>query len=122
MEQLPPHDIEAEEAVLGALLLWQQAEPEKVTEVMMSLQPKHFYREKNAWVYGACLSLWKEGKPIDQVMVANKLAERFGWGKVMELHLISYLSYLIQQTPTPVHVLSHSQIVFDAYQKRITTG
>jgi replicative DNA helicase len=52
-ERLPPHDVEAEEAVIASLLV----DDEAIFKVAPVLQPADFFREKNAWAYDACLAL-----------------------------------------------------------------
>ena len=53
-ERLPPHDIDAEEAVNGSLLI----DGRSIHEIVVILQPKDFYSEQNRWIYHACLSLY----------------------------------------------------------------
>ena len=114
------HLLEAEESVLGSLILdWMQSEPEKVTRVLMALKPQHFFREKNKWVYEACLALWKEGWPIDQVTVANRLARD---RKLEDIGGAAYLSYLIQQIATPINIDYHARIVMERYNERVWAG
>ena len=52
-EKLPPHDIEAEEAVIGSLLI----DPEAILKVAVSLKPEDFFSETNQAIYQACFSL-----------------------------------------------------------------
>ncbi len=52
IEKLPPHNIEAEEAVLGSLLV----DPGALDDVAAVVQASDFYREKNAWVFEACMA------------------------------------------------------------------
>ncbi len=72
LERLPPHDIEAEEAVVAALLV----DPEAIFHVAPILKPADFFREKNGWVYDACLSLWERDEAINQITVAHELARK----------------------------------------------
>jgi len=110
------YSLEAEEGVLAALLLdWMQSEPEKVTRVMVSLKPKHFFREKNSWVYGACQALYREGHPIDQVTVAHELAKQ---GKLEAIGGAAYLSYLLTIATVPLHLDFYARIVMDCYNER----
>jgi replicative DNA helicase len=53
IEKLPPQNIEAEEAVLGALLI----DSDAIIRVSTVVQPEDFYREKNGWIYSATLAL-----------------------------------------------------------------
>ena len=117
MDKEWPYSLEAEEGVLGCLLLdWMQAEPEKVARVMVGLKPKHFYREKNSWVYGACQALYKGGHPIDQVTVAHELAKQ---GKLEALGGAEYLSYLLRISTVPLHLEYYARIIMDSYQERL---
>ena len=115
-QEPPPQDTSAEEAVLGSLLLdWMQSEPEKVTKVLMALKPQHFWRDKNQWVYEACLNLFKAGAPIDQVTVAHQLVQD---GKLEAVGGAAYLSYLIQQIATPINIDYYARIVLEKYRER----
>jgi replicative DNA helicase len=53
-DKLPPHNIEAEEAVIGSLLV----DPDAIVKTAIFLRPEAFYREKNRWLYEGCLSLY----------------------------------------------------------------
>ncbi len=72
-ERLPPHDIDAEEAVNGSLLIDGRA----IYETTVFLQPKDFYSEQNRWIYQACFSLYQRDEAINQITVAQEL-EREG--------------------------------------------
>ena len=65
-----PYNIEAEEAVIGSLLI----DGDSITKVLPFLNPEDFCREKNGWVYAACKSLHQRSEPIDQLTVAHELA------------------------------------------------
>jgi len=54
-EKLPPHDIDAEEAVIGSLLI----DGTTIYKIDSFLQQPDFYHEQNQWLYGACLSLYQ---------------------------------------------------------------
>ena len=66
-EKLPPHNVEAEEAVIGSLLIDDQA----ISKVAAFLKPDDFYREKNRWCYEICLGLFQHGDTINQVTLAH---------------------------------------------------
>ena len=70
---LPPHDIAAEEAVLAALLLDDDAYP----RVLPLLRPEDFFRDRNQWCYEACAALADRGEPLTHPTVAHEL-ERAG--------------------------------------------
>ena len=70
---LPPHDIAAEEAVIAALLLDEEAYP----RVVAILRPEDFFREQNQWCYEACVALADRGETITHPTVSHEL-ERAG--------------------------------------------
>ena len=104
IERLPPHNIEAEEAVIGSLLV----DPEAILKTTIFLKPEAFYREKNQWLYEACLSLYERNEAINQITVAQELTRQ---GKLEEIGGAAYLSHLISVLPTSVHVEYYAQIV-----------
>jgi len=103
-EKLPPHDIEAEEAVLGSLLI----DGEAIFKIATFLKPEDFYREKNQWVYAACYDLYERSEAIDQVTVAHELAQK---GQLEGVGGAAYLSHLVSNVATSVHVEHYAQIV-----------
>ena len=62
-EKLPPHDIEAEEAVIGSLLI----DPEAILKIAASLKPGDFYSETDRLIYEACFSLYQRNEAINQM-------------------------------------------------------
>jgi len=103
-EKLPPHNVEAEEAVIGSLLV----DPEAILKTVIFLKPEDFYREKNQWLYEACLSLYERNEAINQITVAQELARQ---GKLEEVGGVAYLSHLVSVLPTSVHVEHYAKIV-----------
>ena len=69
---VPPQNLEAEESVLGSMLL----SPVAVGTVSEILDASDFYRESHAKVYRAALALWAKGEPVDAITLANELEER----------------------------------------------
>jgi replicative DNA helicase len=69
---VPPQNLEAEESVLGAMLL----SPTAVATVSEILDASDFYRESHAKIYRAALALWSKGEPVDAITLANELDER----------------------------------------------
>src|SRR3970040_2007479 len=98
-EKLPPHDIEAEEAVIASLLV----DPEAIYRVAPTLNPEDFFREKNAWAFEACLALWERNQSINQITVSHELARR---GRLEEVGGAAYLSRLVTALP-PSLVAEH---------------
>ena len=103
-ESLLPHDIEAEEAVVGSLLI----DGDSITKVAQFLKADDFYREKNRFCYEACLELFRRSDAINQVTVAHQLALR---ERADQVGGTAYLSHLVGTVPTPVHIEHYGRIV-----------
>ena len=103
-ERLPPHDVEAEEAVVAALLV----DHEAVFHVAPILKAQDFFREKNGWIYEACLSLWDRDEAINQITVAHELARR---ERLEEVGGQTYLADTIRRLPTSIGIEFYAQIV-----------
>ena len=117
MSERHDQSLEAEEAVLGSLLLsLSDTMPEALARVMSALKPMHFHRDKHQWVYEGCQALYKQDIPIDQVTLAHELARQ---KKLDAIGGAAYLSYLIQQIPTSLHVEFYAKIVLDTYFERL---
>ena len=72
IDRLPPQSLEAEQSVLGAILIDRDA----VVEVAEFLRPEDFYRQANGRIYAAILDLFERREPIDIVTVAEALERR----------------------------------------------
>jgi len=111
-----PQSLEAEDIVLGSLLI----DPEVPDKVVGLVSPNDFYLEKNRWVYETCLELYRRREPINQVSVAEHLKAR----KTEKTNLleavggVNYLNYLVQQVPTTVGVEYYARIIHDRALRR----
>jgi replicative DNA helicase len=104
-EKSPPHDIEAEEAVIGSLLI----DSEAILKVATSLKPEDFFSETNRVIYQACFSLYQRpNEVVNQITVAHELARQ---NRLEEIGGAAYLSHLISIVPTSLHVEYYAQIV-----------
>jgi replicative DNA helicase len=103
-EKLPPHDIDAEEAVIGSLLV----DGEAVHEIAPDLKPEDFYSEKNGWIYGACLGLFTRNEGINEVTVGQELARQ---DKLEKVGGSSYLAHLVAKVPDPFQIKFYGDIV-----------
>ena len=103
-ENLPPHDVEAEKAVVGSLLV----DGEAMFNVATFLGPEDFFTQENQWVYDACLNLYQRDEAINQITVAHELAQR---GKLEEVGGVAYLSHLVSIVPTSLHIVDYARIV-----------
>jgi replicative DNA helicase len=106
-EKLPPHDIEAEEAVIGSLLI----DPDAILKVAISLKAEDFFSETNRVIYQACLSLYQRNEAINQITVAHELMRQ---DKLEQIGGAAFLSHLISNVPTSLHVEYYAQIVSNA--------
>lgn len=102
---LPPHDIGAEESVIGSILI----DGESLTRITAFLKTSDFYGQKNRWCFEACLSLFERGEAINQVTVAHELT-------LHDDHLegvggVPYMAHLVANVPTSVHIENYAQIV-----------
>ncbi|MCX6009970.1 MAG: replicative DNA helicase [Chloroflexi bacterium] len=103
-ENLPPHDVEAEKAVLGSLLI----DSEGMFKIATFLRPEDFFTPENQWIYDACFSLYQRNEGINQITVAHELAQK---GRLEEAGGAAYLSHLVSMVPTSLHVEHFAQIV-----------
>jgi len=103
-ENLPPHDVEAEKAVLGSLLI----DSEGIFKVAIFLRPEDFFMPENQWVYEACFAIYQRNEGINQITVAHELAQR---GRLDEAGGAAYLSHLVSIVPTSLHIEHFAQIV-----------
>ena len=110
-EKTVPHNIEAEEAVLGALLI----DPEALFRVASFLRPEDFYVQKNGWIYEAILALHERREPVDFVTLCNELEAR---GLLDEAGGAAYIAQLIDAVPTAIHVEAYGRIVEEAAVRR----
>lgn len=98
-----PNNIDAEKALLGAIML----RPKEVFEVVSTISEKSFYSTKNADIYKAMLVLQKESNPIDLVSVTNKLRDL---GKLESIGL-PYLHDVLTDTPSSTNAKYYASIV-----------
>ncbi|MBM4429418.1 MAG: replicative DNA helicase [Chloroflexi bacterium] len=103
-ERLPPQNIEAEQSVLGSLLIDREA----IIKTAPFLRPDDFYREAHGQVYAAVLDLHERREPADFVTVCDELERR---GQLEAVGGPAYLTSLINSVPTSVHVEHYGHIV-----------
>lgn len=104
-DRMPPYDLDAEEAVLGSLLI----DSEAILKIVDTLKPADFYRDKNQWVYNASYSLYERNEAINQITVAHELGRRDN--KLEALGGSAYLSNLVLNVPTSIHIEYYAGIV-----------
>ena len=109
--KLVPHNIEAEEAVLGSLLI----DPEALFRIAPFLSADDFYLQKNAWIYDAVLALHERREPLDFVTVCDEMERR---EQLEDVGGAAYVTQLINAVPSAIHVESYGHIVEQAAIRR----
>jgi replicative DNA helicase len=104
IEKLPPQNIEAEQSVLGSLLIDQEAIV-KVADIIVSYD---FYSEKHRLIYEAMVDIYEKREPIDVLSLINRLEEK---KQLEEIGGRTYLTTLANAVPTASNVVNYAQIV-----------
>ena len=104
VDRLPPQDANAEESVIGSILI----DGDSLSRVSSFVRPTDFYTEKNRWCYDAFLALFERGEAINQITVAHELSLQ---DKLEPLGGSAYLSHLVMVVPTSVHIEYYARIV-----------
>ncbi len=99
-----PSNSEAEQAVLGALLI----DPDAIIRVAPIVRPEDFYLEKHAWIFEAITALHERREPIDFLTLVSELERR---EKINDVGGSAYITSLINATPTAIHVEQYAHIV-----------
>lgn len=108
-EKVPPQNLEAEQSLIGSLLL----DKEAIVKITDQITPEDFYADKHRTIFEAMVDLYRRHEPIDILSLSNRLQERD------ELERIGGRAYLIQLSntvPTASHVVNYAHIV----QKKAT--
>jgi replicative DNA helicase len=102
--QLVPHSQEAEEAVIGSILI----NPEAYYDISEFIIPEDFYIHKNRWIWEAILKLKEQRISVDFLTVSEELEKN---GKLDEVGGSGYLTSLINNVPTALHAVSYGKII-----------
>lgn len=103
-ERLPPHNEEAEDAVLGSVLL----DREVLGRIAGIVAPEDFYRDRHALVYAAMLALHERQEPIDYLLLLDELERS---GRLAQVGGATALAGLLGAVPTPIHAEYYARIV-----------
>src|SRR5580698_8714584 len=101
---MPPHDVAAEQCVLGGMLLSKDA----ISDVMETIRPDDHYRPAHQIVHEAILELYGRGEPADPVTVSDLLSKR---GELARIGGPTYLHTLIASVPTAANAGYYARIV-----------
>ena len=102
--KVPPHDLEAEQAIIGSML----TDKDAVISAIEVLKEEDFYREDNKAIYSAILNLYNRAEPIDIITVK---AELESMGKFEKVGGLEYLAELPEKVPTTANAMKYIKIV-----------
>jgi replicative DNA helicase len=106
-ERVPPHNVEAEESVLGSMLLSKDA----IAEVLELLREEDFYRPAHRTVFRSILDLYSHGGAVDAVTVAEDLRRN---GDLADIGGAPFLHTLVAGVPTAANAAYYARIVKEA--------
>lgn len=104
MDRIPPHNLEAEQAVLGAILL----ENDAIVAAAEHIGPEDFYRAAHQRIFEAMLQLNDEAEPVDLITLSTRLKDQ---DLLEEVGGIGYLTELANAVPTAANVAHYAQII-----------
>lgn len=115
--RVPPHSEEAEQSVLGSMLMDRDA----VNVAVENLSQEDFYNLRHGEIFGAMVDLYHENRAVDLVTLKNQLEQK---GKLEAAGDMKYLSQIAAAVPNSVHIKNYVQIVKDKslYRKFIQLG
>ena len=102
--KIPPHDIDAEQAVLGSML----TDKDAVAEAIETLKEEDFYRDDNKAIFEAVLNLYSKSEPVDIITLKDELESM---GKFEQVGGFEYLANLPDKVPTTANVQKYIKIV-----------
>ncbi|MCL5291810.1 MAG: replicative DNA helicase [Actinobacteria bacterium] len=104
LEKLPPHNLEAEQSLLGALLI----SPDTIPDIVETVDPEAFYTEGHRLIFKAVVDLYARGEPADAVTVAELLKSK---GQLEEVGGKPYIHTLVSVVPSAVNAPYYAKIV-----------
>jgi replicative DNA helicase len=104
LEKVPPHNIDAEQSVLGAILI----DKHSINQVTKFLQPEDFYLQSHKTIFEAMLSLDEAGEPVDLLTVTEYLRKK---GDLDKIGGAAYVASLTNVVPTSAHIEHYGRIV-----------
>src|SRR5258708_7404887 len=110
-DKIAPHSSEAEEAVLGSILI----NPDSMLEVASFLQAADFFILRNGWIWEAVCAVHERGEAIDNLTVIQELRNR---NQLDSIGGSAYITSLINNTPTHIHAETYARIVERAAMRR----
>lgn len=114
-DKLAPNDVQAEEALLGSVLIASEA----IAGLLSTITADDFFILRNGWIWQAMVELHTSGKQIDNLTVVSKLRDK---GQLDAIGGSAYITGLLNSTPTHIHVATYAAIVQDKSTLRKMLG
>ncbi|AZP18967.1 replicative DNA helicase [Streptomyces aquilus] len=105
-ERVPPQDLDAEQSVLGGMLLSKDA----IADVVEVIKGHDFYKPAHETIFQAILDVYAKGEPADPITIAAELTKR---GEINKVGGASYLHTLVQTVPTAANAEYYAEIVHE---------
>jgi replicative DNA helicase len=109
--RIPPHDLDAEAAVLSAVML----DPSALDKVLEFLKPEHFYAEAHRRVFEAALELKQGGRPVDVVQIGSWLKDR---ERIAQVGGMAYLTEILNAAPAVANVAAYGRTIHEKWRVR----
>ncbi len=109
--KVPPHNIEAEQSILGGVLINNEA----MNQIMDILTPECFYREAHTLIFQGMIDLYNNNEPIDLITLSQHLTQKENLEKAGGM---DYLTSLVEAVSTSAGIEYHAEIVHDRYVRR----
>jgi len=109
--RIPPQSLEAERALLGAIML----RPDLISEVLDIISPAAFYAEKHRVIFTAMLDLFGKGNPIDLLSLSTRLRDT---NTLDQAGGLTYLTEIIDSVPSAANALHYAELVYKKFMMR----
>jgi replicative DNA helicase len=109
--RVPPHDLDAEAAVLSAVMIDTLA----LDKVLEFLKPEHFYSEAHRRIYESAVALRAEGKPVDVVQIGTWLKNR---ERIAQVGGMGYLTEVLNAAPAVANVAAYGRTIHEKWRVR----
>jgi len=104
LSRLPPQNLEAEQSVLGSIMI----ENDAINRAVEFIAPEDFYRESHRRIFSAMLEISEKGEPIDLITLSNTLKTA---GALEDVGGAAYLSFLVDSIPTAANCATYARII-----------
>ncbi|MCL5773601.1 MAG: replicative DNA helicase [Firmicutes bacterium] len=104
VEKLPPQNIDAEQSVLGSLMI----ERDAIAKIVEILHPGDFYKDSHQIIFSAIMALFEKGEPVDLVTLTEELRKK---GSLENSGGVAYLTSLLNAVPTAANVEYYANII-----------